>query len=148
MKRIAGFILTSAALLASLCGCTLFPLSIQGRLQHFIDDINLGQYDLRADAYENFHPDIALYAAIQGYHSGSDYYWDIYFPQTDPASVYTISDIVDTDPLNVTATISAADVPSFGTRDAKFVMAEDENSNWLIKELWLDQSGTLTQIIW
>jgi hypothetical protein len=148
MRRITGLFLMAAALLALLFGCTLLPVTLQGRIARFIEDMNLGQYDLRADAYENFHPDIALYAAIQGYHSGSDYYWDIYFPQTDPASVYTISDIVDTDPLNVTATISAPDVPSFGTRAAKFVMVQDDNSSYLIKELWLDQSGTLTQIIW
>ncbi len=127
MRRIAGLCLTAAAFLAVLFGCTMFPLSLQGRLQHFIDDMNLGQYDLRADAYKNFHPDIALYAAIQGYHSGYELLLGYLLPPD--RSGQRVLDYrhrryrsVECDRDDQRARRSEVST----ARDAMFVMAEDE----------------------
>lgn len=118
--------------------CSLFPLSIDGRITQFIADLN--QID-RSVVYENFHPTIAQYDAIK-----DPNFWDVtYFPFT--YAQYHITALDTSDPLNVTGTITADG--AWSDKDVRFVMMQSGN-DWLISEMWMDPSPgpVVTQIVW
>jgi hypothetical protein len=115
-----------------LTSCDLFPVSIEQRIQFFIDDLNSD----RSNAITNFHPTETFdYGTI----ATNSSFWDIDFPTGTPA--YSIDSIDDTNPQNVLVTISGpTTVPAFGrggtgTDNFGFIMIAD-GTNWIIEELW------------
>jgi hypothetical protein len=118
-----------------LSSCDLLGVSIENRIEYFIDDLN----NDRPNAITNFHPTETydrLTGAITCDPLGTCF-WDADFPVG--GTPYTLVSIIDTDPLNVRVTINGGP-PGWGdggsgTDEFKFVMIAD-GTNWLIEELW------------
>jgi len=112
--------------------CDLIGVSIEKRIQYFIDDLN----NDRSNAITNFHPTETFDYGTIATNTG---FWDIDFPTGTP--MYTIESIDDTNTLNVLVTINGpTTAPAFGrlssgTDNFGFVMIAD-GTDWLIEELW------------
>jgi hypothetical protein len=121
---IAGLTLI-ATFLANLTGCDLFGVTIEKRIEYFLDDLN----NDRSNAITNFHPtETADYGAI----STNATYWNTDFPPDGP---YTLAALDDTNPRSVRATVNGPVSFGGGTDELEFIMIAD-GSNWLIEELW------------
>jgi len=114
-----------AMFLANLTGCDLFGVSIEKRIEYFLNDLN----NDRSNAITNFHPtETEDYGAI----STNANYWDTDFPPDGP---YSLAALDDTYPLSVRATVNGPGTFGGGTDELEFIMIADGN-NWLIEELW------------
>ncbi len=114
---------------STLIGCDLLGVSIEKRIEYFLDDLNTN----RSNAITNFHStETADYGAISGVPS----FWDTDFPIGD-STPYTLAVIDDSDPLNVRATVNGPSVfgGGSGTDELSFIMIAD-GTHWLIEELW------------
>ena len=134
-KRIIQLIVLSiiSVLIPSIMiSCDLLGVSIEKRIQYFINDLN----NDRSNAITNFHSTETFdYGTI----STNTAFWDIDFPAGTPQ--YTLGSINDLDPLNVIVTINGPTNPdpfgrgATGTDNFRFIMISD-GTNWLIEELW------------
>ena len=127
--KIVGLVVICIVLF-NLSGCDLLGVSINKRIEYFLDDLNTN----RANAITNFHlTETADYGAI----STNSNFWEIDFP-VDDGTPYTLASLDDSDPLNVRATINGPPlfgIPATGTDELRFIMIAD-GTNWLIEELW------------
>jgi hypothetical protein len=121
-----------------LAGCAFVPMTIEARLNRFIETLNTTG---RADVYTNFSAtETADYGPIT---SGA--YWDAPFPAggaVDPR--YSITNAVDpSNPLAVLVTIAGP--PLFGgPKGYEFVMVNEgvQAEDWKIHELWIWDAGS------
>ena len=116
-------------------GCDLIGVSIEKRIEYFLDDLN----NNRPDAITNFHPTETadrLSGAISCGLPPDPCFWDTDFPVG--VTSYTLGSIDDSVPLNVIVTINGPvgfGRGGTGADDFKFIMIAD-GTNWLIEELW------------
>jgi hypothetical protein len=125
-----------------LAGCVLVPMSIEARLNSFIQALNAAD---RANVSTNFSSvETQDYEAIK---SGA--YWDTPFPAAGAGNPdYSITTAINpSDPLSVEVTIAGP--PAFGgPKDFRFVMVNDGTriENWKIHELWIWDTGSSAYI--
>jgi hypothetical protein len=146
MKYIIRLVLigiTTVLISSLMVSCDLIGVSIEKRIQYFIDDLNTD----RSNAITNFHQTETFDYGSIATNTG---YWDIDFPTGTP--LYTIASINDTDTRNVLVTIDGPTTfPAFGrggtgTDNFGFVMIPD-GTNWLIEELWYRSPDEVSPIV-
>jgi hypothetical protein len=114
-------------------GCDLLGVSIEKRIEYFLDDMN----NDRANGYTNFHPTETSYYVLGTIKAAG--FWDTDFPSGTPQ--YSLASINDSNPSSVIATINGpTSLPAFGrggtgTDTLEFVMIAD-GTNWLIEEIY------------
>ncbi len=145
MKRIIGLVGLGALLVLLLFGCMMGATTIEQRIQQLAADLSLGAGSARSGTYVNFHPEQTLDVSngvLQGSDPGTgNYFWDTPFPQTDPASTYTIEVVDSTDETNVHVTIDAPGTAFLGPKDAWLSMATYNLFDYRIVSLTLDLDG-------
>jgi hypothetical protein len=118
--------LLAAVLVLAFGGCSLFPVSIEERIQLFMDDLNKTD---RSMIYLNFHPTLTTdYDAIQGGTHLPD--WDVPFAVAYIS--YSIADLDPSNPSTVTGNINTAYGAWAGPKAVVFRMAQD-GANWMIQ---------------
>jgi hypothetical protein len=124
-RRIVLLILLVLAVgwLSYTVGCSLFPVTVEGRVDRFNEDLNMAD---RSGMYLNFRPGITLYDDIK-----DPAFWGAEFDPLD--APYFISALNSGDPSNVTFHLTNS---STGNWNVKMVM-EQVGSDWYITELWL-----------
>jgi hypothetical protein len=122
------------AVVAGLTGCDLFGISIAERISDFQADLNKSD---RSSVYLNLHSTLT-----QDYNAAkAATFWNTNFPYIAGTS-YSITNVVSSNPANVTATITGPS-PYTGGAAISFKMVQ-EGFNWMIQEIYLFGSGTAT----
>ena len=129
-KRILASIGLCALLTLGLMRCAMTAVSIDQRISSFTDRLNSTD---RSNAYKEFHPDLSQDAS-SGALNGYD--WSTPFPLVGAGTPYSITNVDETDPSNVTATINGP-LAFGGPKALKLVMALYKTDDWRIQELWL-----------
>jgi hypothetical protein len=136
LKRALPLTLTAAALLGLVFGCT-FGVTIQGRLDQFVSDLNAAD---RSELYLNLDPSLVDYEALK-----ATAYWgnDVstgWFPLVGVDTPYSLSAVVVDDPGTGTATVTATiDGPVLfgGPWDIVFGLVKVD-LDWMIESIILD----------
>jgi len=145
MKRIILLItigITATLIPLMMIGCDLFGVSIEKRIEYFLDDLN----NDRGNAYTNFHPTETSFYALGTIKPAG--FWDTDFPSGTPQ--YTLVSIDDSVPSSVIVTINGPTNPdpfgrgATGTDDCEFIMIAD-GTNWLIEELWYSGGSRIVE---
>jgi hypothetical protein len=129
MKKASIWILLAFALgflIMNLTGCDLAGITIDARIDSFIDDLNFD----RNNVYTNFHP-----TQTSDYDSLKNVALTI--EPVFPASgiIYSRGTLDTSIPSSVTTVISGGG--GWGSKNAVFVMVKD-GSTWYINDLYLD----------
>ena len=117
---------------------TVAPVSVQTRLNTFVNALNSD----RTHIYLNFDTTTAAYL---GGSSGGGF-WDTTFPQGSPS--YSISGIADSNPANVTATLTGPNGSSFqGGLAVTFVLDAVTSGVYLINKIYAGSTTSGTVIV-
>jgi hypothetical protein len=141
LKRALLLTLTAAALLGLAFGCT-FGVTIQGRLDQFVSDLNAAD---RSELYLNLDPSLGDYDALK-----DTAYWGNdtttgWFPLVGVDTPYSLSAVVVDDPGTGTATVTATiDGPDLfgGPWDIVFGLVKVD-LDWMIESIILDSDSVV-----
>jgi hypothetical protein len=129
-RKILRGLLLAAIVFLAFEGCNLLPVSVEARVEAFLDDVNNTD---RGGIYLNFHPTLTVdYDAIRSPAPPPD--WDAPFPI---ASIpFSISSLDTSDPWDVTGMV---DSPAIGwvSKPIVFRMSQD-GMDWMIQQMTFD----------
>lgn len=136
MKRALLLSAVALVVLAIVFGCS-FGITIQGRLDQFLKDLNAAS---RGQLYLNLDPNLLDYEALKDPAYWGDTPTTGWFPLVDGGTAYSLTSVVIDDSLVTTATVTASiDGPDFFGGPWVIVIGLSKvGLDWMIETITLD----------